>query len=154
MVDDKGILKQCRIENKALEHTRKALLSMIDWPIEGTLFTRKLSGLRFLTSWFQQQIDRMFAIEEHDGYMDMAVEVAPHLASKIEALQKEHATLREKLHQIVTQLERTLPDKLAEFEQLCAELAAFLKSLDTHLHKESQLIQDAFSQDIGGEGGN
>ncbi len=152
-MDDNGILKQCRIENEALCHTRDALLAMIAWPVEGKMFTRKLSGLRFMARWFQQQVERLFRIEELDGYMAMVIESAPYLSEKIKVLQDEHTTLQNQLSEIATRLERVLPDDFDALNELCNDLKSVLKALGDHMRKENFFIQDSVNQDLGGEGG-
>jgi len=68
-------------------------------------------------------------------------------------LQDEHTTLKNQLSEIETRLERVLPDDLSSFNELCNDLKSVLKALDAHMRKENSLIQEAVSQDIGGEGG-
>ena len=153
-MDDGGIVKQCRIENEALRHTRNALLAIIDWPIEGTTYSRKLSGLRFQQRWFQQQVERVFAIEEHDGYMNLVLDLEPKYSQQVKQLQSEHVSLRNRLTQISTRLDRMQPDDLTTFNAICEELRFVIQSLDDHIEREKEILQLAFNQDVGGEGGS
>lgn len=152
-MNDDGIFKQRRFENEALLHTNTALLDLLSWPIEGDTYTRKLSGVRFLTGWFQQQVERLFAIEERDGYMTYVREALPQLTERIQSLQAEHHEIRDQLAEIVVRLERVLPNSLSSFDALCEELKALLSRLKQHTENETEMLQDALTADIGGEGG-
>lgn len=153
MDDEHGILKQSRVESDALRLTKEALATIISWPAEGAKFTRKLSGLRFQVKWFQQQVERLFSIEEHDGYMNWVTEICPQLADRIGQLEHEHAKIRSMLSEITPHLERLLPDDWRGLEILCDDLKAVIELIENHTDKETKLLQEAVSQDLGGEGG-
>src|SRR5437773_3874226 len=151
-MDPNGIGEQTRIEHEILKHITRAMSVVMDWEVIGNEFSRKLASLRFLGQSFQRHLERMMAVEEHDGYMAAVAESHPQLSKEIDALRQDHSKFRGAIHWIVPHLERVAPTDHASFHNICRELHELLENLDEHSRKEMSLLQKAFTREEGGEG--
>jgi hemerythrin-like domain-containing protein len=147
-----NMTQQTLVENDLLQHLLVGLRSTLDWKVQGQDFSRKLSTLHFIAQCFQRHLERMMALEEHDGYMDMVAETCPRLARRVDALRSEHGQFRDAARRVVQGLERVTPADTAEFARWCGELSALVDRVQAHSKKEVALLQEAVSQDSGGEG--
>ena len=151
-MDPKGIGQQTRVEHEILKHITHALQVAMDWEVVGNEFSRKLASLRFLGQSFQRHLERMMAVEEHDGYMTAVLESHPQWSKEIDALKADHSKFRAAIHWIVPHLERVSPTDHAGFQHICRELHTLLEHLEEHSRKEMSLLQKAFVREEGGEG--
>jgi len=130
----------------------EGLRNTLAWKVEGTDFTRKLSTLRFITHSFQRHLERVLALEEYDGYMDLVLQASPQQGNNVNVLKQEHQQFRKDASLIVHRFENVLPTDGGSFSRTCDELVDLLKRLEAHNKKEIELMQEAFDQDEGGEG--
>ena len=148
-----AISQQTQLEFTTLGHVKNAVKEVINADVVGDDPGRKLARVRFVTSSLRRHVERLFALEEHDGYMTDLAESCPHLLPKITRLRNEHDTLCESLRQIVTRLELLVPNDTPAFDALCKELLELITRLDRHTRVETELLEDAYLRDVGGEGG-
>ena len=144
------ILRQTEVEQQMLRNAKDGLLATLNWETTGDTFCRKLSSLRFAARTYRDHLERALANEEHDGYMEFAIELCPQFSEKIQRLRSEHNGLRDKLEVLITRLERLMPNDHAGLQQWRKGMLGLLQSYDEHSHRETCLIQDAFSIDFGG----
>ena len=50
---------------------------MLGWTVDRDGFTRKLSSVRFFTELYHRHLERLFALEEVDGYMVSVARLNP-----------------------------------------------------------------------------
>ena len=146
------IARQTVVEHGMLQHLLGALRMVIGWESEGADFTRKLSTLRFVVQSLQRHLERLMALEEYDGYMGIAVRLSPQLGKEVDALRQEHDEFRGAVHRIVHCLERVSATDRRTLGTVCDDLLALVQRLGEHSRKETDLLQEAFEQDEGGEG--
>jgi hypothetical protein len=147
--DVRPILNQNQVEHQMLNNAKDAVLAVLDWKTEGEMFSRKLSSLRFATDTFQTQLKRIFALEEHDGYMNVVLEAGAHFGEKVGRFKGEHERLRNDLELIVTQLERLMPNDHPGLGSLCQLLHKVIRRCEDHAQREAVLVQDALMTDFG-----
>jgi hemerythrin-like domain-containing protein len=145
------IIQQISIEHDLIGHVMQSIRTTMDWKEEGEDSSRKLSTLRFIVQSFQRLLDRLFGLEEFDGYMDRLVESCPHLGHQIEGLRHEHDQFRESLGSIMPRLERVSPTDHKELAIICEDLHGLLDRLEEHSLKEMYLIQEGSMQVVRGE---
>jgi hypothetical protein len=145
------LIEQTKVESQALEHITRALEVMIGWAVDGTGLSRKLSSVRFFTELYQRHLERLFALEEIDGYMESIIRFNPELANRVDDLKREHEQLRAAVRKIVVRLDLATPAKLAEFDATCFEVRATINQVLEHLRREQDLLVEAFQYDTGGE---
>lgn len=143
------ILNQTQVELQMLQSAKNGLLATLDWQTQGDTFARKLSTLRFVVQVFQAQLERIFALEEHDGYMGIVQDSRPELAERVEAFRNEHQQLRSDLLAAATKLDRLMPDDQAGLGVLSQMLQDIIRQHDDHSQRETALVQDALMSDIG-----
>jgi hemerythrin-like domain-containing protein len=151
-MDNLNVIRQVQVEKKMLKYLVEGLLSTLNWQIQGDDFSRKLSTLKFITRSFQNHQERLMALEEKDGYMDLVVDRHPHLSSSVESLRNEHDSIRQSLEKLTASLSAVTPTDNARLAESCDELRNLLKIVELHHRKESDLFQEAFEREEGGEG--
>jgi hemerythrin-like domain-containing protein len=148
------VAQQTLLEHALLKHVTEALRVSAGWSAEGDDLSRNLSTLRFIAGSFQRHLERLMALEEHDGYMDVVVSASPRLAKTVDALREEHGQFRGAVRRITQRLEQVSATDHAAFAAARDELLGFLDRVDRHGDKESKLIHEALARDAeGGEGG-
>jgi hypothetical protein len=100
----------------------------------------------------RDQLAMHFALEEAYGYFEDAIEVAPWLSAKADDLRGEHDGFYNEVCGIVDQAERLLyhevPGEL--LEDVVDRFREFYAMFQKHEAAESQLIHQAFNEDLGG----
>ncbi len=147
------IAKQAAIEHEMLKHIASALRSTMQWELTGGDISRKLGSLRFISQSFQRHLDHVMALEEYDGYMNVVTESYPEYTERTEKLRCDHDRFRETIGRINYRLEHISPADFAAFEENCGTLSKLLEEINDHNQRETDLIQEAFFDDVGGEGG-
>jgi hypothetical protein len=151
LMNQELLIQQTKVESQALEHVTRALEAMIGWAVDGDGFSRKLSSVRFFTVQYQQHVERLFALEEIDGYMESISRFNPELANQIDDLKRDHEQLRAAVRKIVVRLDLASPDNLAEFDATCFEVRRTINEILEHLRREQELLVEALQRDTGGE---
>ena len=146
------LIQQTKVESQALEHVTRALEVMLGWQVEGDGFSRKLSSVRFFTELYQRHLERLFALEEVDGYMENVSRLHPDLARQVNHLKQEHDQFRAAIRKSVVRIDLASPTHLADFEAVCSQLRGTINQVLEHLRRESELLVDSWNQDTGGEG--
>jgi cold shock CspA family protein len=144
----RAVLRQAKVDYATLGHTQAALVIALDWQTEGPTFSRKLSGIRHTFRMFCEQVDRIFAIEEHDGMAGL-LEDSPQYANRVKRLLNEHTVIRDALDLLGTRLERCLPTDHGLFDDLQRDIRCVLIQIDEHMRREADLIIEAFNTDVG-----
>ena len=150
-MDHKAISAQVLVEHEMLTHITSALRTILDWKSQDYDLSRKLGSLRFSAQSYQRHLERLMALEEHDGYMDAIVAAQPKLVKQVEDLRKEHDDFRRQLNRLVARLENVSPTDREKFAAISTELAELLNKVDEHSACETDLLQEAFLRDEGGE---
>ena len=112
---------------------------------------RKLSSVRFFTELYQRHLERLFALEEIDGYMESVSRLNPELTDQVDNLKREHEQFRAAVRKIVVRIDLASPTKLAEFDATCEELRNTINQVLEHLRREQELLVESFHRDTGGE---
>lgn len=150
-MDHKAISAQVLVEHEMLTHITSALRTILDWKQQDYDLSRKLASLRFAAQSYERHLERLMSLEEHDGYMDAILEVQPQLTRQIEALRKQHGEFRRALGRLVYRLEHVSPTDREKFAEISTELADLLNKVDEHSACETDLLQEAFLRDEGGQ---
>jgi hypothetical protein len=145
------LIQQTKVESQALEHITRALEVMIGWAVDGGGYGRKLSSVRFFAMQYQQHLERLFALEEIDGYMESVSRFNPELTEQIDDLKRDHEQLRAAVRRIVVRLDLASSANLAEFDATCFEIRRTINEILEHLRLEQELLVEAFQRDTGGE---
>jgi hypothetical protein len=145
------LIQQTKVESQALEHTTRALEEAIKWAVDGTDFFRKLSSVRFFTELYQRHLERLFALEEIDGYMDGIARLNPELTNQVDDLHQQHEQFRAAIRKIVVRLDLAAPNHLDEIDSTCVELRNTINDILEHLRRERELLVESCQRDTGGE---
>lgn len=146
------VCEQLRTEHAIIEHVRNALCVALraDFDVESA--ERWLERLCFLTDSFCRHLERLFRIEESDGYIGFLIdESAPSLSPKAERLLEEHPDLLQRLRDYFA-VAQTTPADPSRLVGLRLSMLDYLDALDRHHRHEDELWMDAYLIDIGGEG--
>jgi hypothetical protein len=151
-MDQELLIQQTQVESQGLEHITRALQVMLGWTVQDDGFSRKLSGMRFFTELYQRHLERLFSLEEIDGYMDGISRLNPELASHVDHLKAEHEQFRAAVRESVVRIDLASPTQVAEFEATCKQLQKTINQVLEHLHRERELLVESVNRDTGGEG--
>ena len=145
------LIQQTKRESQALEHVTRALEVMLGWAVDGDGFSRKLSSVRFFTELYQRHLERLFALEEIDGYMESVSRLHPELTGQVDNLKREHERFRAAVRKIVVRIDLASPMDLPDFDATCDELRNTINQILEHLRREQELLVESFHRDTGGE---
>lgn len=151
-MNQKLLIQQTKMESQALAHVTRALEAMLSWTVEGEGYARKLSSVRFFTELYQRHLERLFALEEIDGYMKGLCRLKPELTGQVDHLKQEHEQFRAAVRNSVVRIDLASPTQLAEFDATCTQLRTTINQVLEHLRREDELFVESFNLDIGGEG--
>lgn len=142
----------CLMEHQILQHVKDALRITLAWDVRSVGLARKVSSVQFTMQSLRRHLDRVMSLEEEDGYMSSVRELKPNLYDRVANLRLEHQEFRRTLESLLPALEKVNPSDEERFDEVCTELNAFLARIDRHDKQETELLQTAFYEDIGGEG--
>ena len=145
------LIQQTKVESQALEHVTQALEIMLGWTVERDGFSRKLSSVRFFTELYQRHLERLFALEEVDGYMEGISRLNPELSTQVERLKQEHEQFRAAVRKSVVRIDLASPTQLVQFDATCKQLRTTINKVLEHLRRERELLVESFDRDTGGE---
>jgi len=145
------LIQQTTVESQALEHVTRALEVMLGWDVDHDSFTRKLLSVRFFTELYHRHVERLFALEEVDGYMESVARLNPRLTGQIESLHGQHELFRTALRKIGVRLDLASPTDFEEFNATCAQIRRTINQILEHLRREQELLVESFNRDTGGE---
>ena len=152
LMNQELLIQQTNVESQALEHVTRALEGVLAWTVADEGYARKLSSVRFFTELYQRHLERLFAWEEIDGYMESISRLNPELANQVDRLKLEHEQLRTAVRESVVRIDLASPTQLAEFNATCDQLRKTINAVLEHLRRERELLVDSFNRDTGGEG--
>lgn len=150
--DIQEVARQAKVELAILLQVEKSLRIALQWMTRDRGNNHKLSTLRFHVSAYQQYLTRVQTLADESGYMHLTTKIQPHLASDVDALRSEIATLHKRLDGIVLRLDRVSSDDASSFRRICVDLERFLDDLKAHGQRECELLQHSFNQEEGGSG--
>src|SRR5688572_27016420 len=145
------LIQQTKVESQALEHVTRALEVMLGWDVDPDGFTRKLLSVRFFTELYHRHIERLFALEDVDGYMEGMARLNPSLNGQVDSLHRQHELFRVAIRKIGVRLDLASPTHFAEFDATCDELRNTINQILEHLRREQELLVESFHRDMGGE---
>lgn len=146
------LIQQFKVESQALEYVTRALEVTLGWSVDCQGFSRKLSSARFLTESYQRHLERLFALEEINGFMESISRLNPELANQVDHLEQEHEKFRAAIRESVIQIDLASSSHLAEFDSTCAELRITINKVLEHLRRERELLVESFNRETGGQG--
>ncbi len=114
----------------------------------------RLSDSRPLVELLTRLRDQMamhFALEEAFGYFENAVDIAPRLSERADGLRAEHDLFFIDICGICEQAEQLLYHETSArtLRQIATRYADFYDALQQHEARETELIMEAFDDDIG-----
>jgi hypothetical protein len=104
-----------------------------------------LEGLRARLAATRAHLAEHFRFEEEDGYLDAVRQSEPRLERAVEHLAEEHRSLMQTLDALLALARGAAPPE----DRLREGLRQWVKEVRKHEARENDLVQDAFTQDIG-----
>ena len=137
-------IKDDNHELRQLMHHASAMLSRPSW------MRTERDRLVDLLIKLRDQLAMHFSLEEAYGYFEDAIDIAPHLSRRAEALRTQHFTLYSDLCRLVDEAEGQLYHEPAPARgNLADAYRHFLDTFHHHEARESELILEAFQEDLG-----
>jgi hypothetical protein len=145
-------LYQFTIENQVLDHVKTALRSTLQADAERMGLAQKVSSVQFVAASLHRHLERLLDLEDEVGLVDREDLDRPHLAEKVNGLQREHVEFRRRLHELSQAAHELSPAEEVYFHAYCRNTLHFLDQLDLHERAEMALLQQVYNDDVGGEG--
>ncbi|MEM6329996.1 MAG: hemerythrin domain-containing protein [Planctomycetota bacterium] len=140
------------VEHQTLEHIKGALLVTLDWRAPAVGQARRKSSIAFTLQSFCRHLERVMAIEEHDGYLEVVTEANPCLEKKLRTLGGEHDQFRARMRDLALRLEAVEDWDNEGFDDVCTGIRQLLADVSRHDQAEVRLLQETLTCDEGGEG--
>ena len=140
------------VEHQMLEHIKGALRVTLDWNAPVVSQARKKSSIRFSLQSFCRHLERLMAIEEEDGYMEVVAEAKPFMEDQIRKLKHDHDHFRARVRELGPLLDDVSDWQEVQFDEVCKEIKELLNEVDRHDQAEVRLLQETLTMDEGGEG--
>ena len=96
----------------------------------------------------QEELREHFEHEEAGGYFHEVIEIAPRFKPRLDALLAQHPDLKHRLDQLQRTAEREPVDD-DWWHAVTEEFALFYDELDQHERGETEMLQDAYTRDVG-----
>ena len=93
-------------------------------------------------------LETHFRHEEQGGYLKEALRRAPHLITRTDALLEQHQSLSEQV-ETLRLLAHSGVESPAWWSRVESDFQKFASQLLNHEHAENNVIQEAFTEDIG-----
>jgi hypothetical protein len=135
----------------AMQGTTLALERTIAWSVSGDKFNRELHFALFQTTSFQTEMERLFVLEEVDGYMDHVCKLRPEFTNRTNVLKMTHEQMRYAIRLLILDLKGISPAEFTLYHEICRQIQRFIRWFRQHNLYESELFLAAMSRDIGGE---
>jgi hypothetical protein len=135
------ISEQMLLEHEVLARLADALRTAIGWSHHGGV-SGKLESVRFLVESFQRHMERMFDLEEQDGYLELVARSHPQLDPQLKQFRAEHDEFRRRVHEALARMQELVAAGHAEIDPLLAEITLLLEQIDGHNKREMRLLQE------------
>jgi len=94
-------------------------------------------------------LEMHFELEEEDGYFGFVLTRAPRLSNRVDQLLRQHASLQAEVDELVEMARRVFAED-RDATELAASFRKFRKRLLDHEKSEIDLLQEAYTCDLGG----
>ncbi len=94
----------------------------------------------------REHLQEHFDAEERDGYLGPALTTAPRYSEEADELRAQHVTFLQALDSMTSRL-RSGDQEV--WNSICGEVEKFVDDLQTHEHRENNIVQAAFTDDTG-----
>lgn len=141
-----AFLQEIKDDNRHLKALWDQLVPMLSHPETAqNHWPELIFGLAEL----RDQLAIHFSLEEAYGYFDDAVDIAPHLSLKAEALKTQHSALFSQIRDLADQITELNADSIEHVQKGIRKFEAFRKSFESHEESELKLILQTFDDDLG-----
>lgn len=142
------VLREIRLENQSLKNLIARLHRLSE---QSLMQDHRPSHFVGLLGKLCDEVALHFSLEEAYGYFDDAIEIAPRLADRAEALRNEHETLFNTIRQISDDGDAALAHGRLPtlIVHLVHQFREFELALQEHESRETALMLEAFDDDIG-----
>jgi len=143
-------------QRAALVRDQHERLHQIAWSLSRTLETAALDprgtapeAARALLSELDERLATHFAYEEECGVLALALEAAPRFTREAESLFREHRMFAHWVSEIRAQAEAA-PARVEPWLAVREAFAGLRARLSAHERSEGEILQRAYSEDLGG----
>ncbi|MBI3462100.1 MAG: hemerythrin domain-containing protein [Planctomycetes bacterium] len=135
------VSEQMLKEHEVLAQLSDALRTAIRWGQHGDL-PRKMSAVHFLLESFQRHLERMLALEERGGCLEMLKQSHPDFQSRADAFRQEHDQFRDTTRRLLQAMSHSPEPTPADVESVFGDLTSLLEKIDSHNQRELDLLQE------------
>lgn len=148
-------MSQAHTMNELVDSDHKALLSALtdletafDEPDIAHFGEWKLERLWQLRD-FLNQLQKHFDLEETGGFNEKMARTAPHLCARIEHLEEDHLKITSDLNHIIDVMKGIYASDSPKLQRVRSRVLDLVTFIREHEAAETDVIQEAFYQEIG-----
>ena len=146
---DQDLARRIESDHKNLHESLDNLDGVFDRNYEeGGFAVWKLDRLWQLRD-FQNQLQKLFDLEEDGGYNEDLIRLAPHLASQVAHLGEDHRKIISDLYHILDVLKKVVDEHSPNIARVRERIEVLVEFIRGHESKENAVIQEAYYQDYG-----
>jgi len=94
-------------------------------------------------------LEMHFELEEENEYFDLVLRRAPRLSNHVDQLLRQHTTLKTEVDALLTMARHALAEG-GDVTEIAPRFGMFRKQLLDHERAEIDLLQEAYTRDLGG----
>ena len=151
MARDRKFLEEVRYHHLRLQLVMRAAREVLTCRATHVATVPPHSALLVPLADLNRELAEHFALEEKNGYFQEVEAVAPRFARLLEQLQLEHVSLLQRARELL-QLAGESVTAPPGWDRVAAGMSELLHRIEVHEREENELIQGAFSSDLGGSG--
>jgi len=143
-----AFLQEIKEDNRQLRELLQQTLNLFSAPRRARVSPRDIVDQLWR---LRDQLAMHFALEDAYGYFEDAVDQAPRLSGKAEALHRQHEDLFTAICDLVEEAEQLMYHERPDGKQteLAVVFYSFHARFQEHETRENELILEAFDDDIG-----
>ena len=146
----KEIASKIHEEHKYLKQEMQKIRGMMNCDVSEKDFSKWRMDFIWILRDFFNDLQKHFDLEEEGGFMNEIITFAPRHVNAIERLEAEHLIITGKLNGIIGSLKKMDTLKQDQMAAVCGHVEELLTLLAEHEAAESDIIETAYLQDLGG----
>ncbi len=151
MARNRDLLEEVRYHHLRLQLLMRAIREVLTCRANHASREPPHSAMLVLLADLNRELAEHFALEERDGYFAEVKSAAPRFDRHLQKLQQEHVRLLERARELL-ELAGKAVSAPRRWDAVAEGLRDLLTRVDAHEQAENELIQAAFSNDLGGSG--
>jgi hypothetical protein len=151
-MDLRTIEEQTLLGSQSVDRDIKSLRLAIHTRGQPSHRVAELAEVQSQTLVLKRHLNRLFALEEVDDYLNFVAERHPEFIEHIAQLKAQHAEFRRTINDLLVRLDAVESQDKERFDAICLDIHTVICRVLQHGSAEGKLLRRAVDLDHGGEG--